>query len=113
MSPLETIREAVRRIREDAGAATPGPWVADVRRDGRAWIDLPGIDGHAWGMHGFGANARHIAGWHPAVALAVADWLNSFLAGQLDETAISWRLGSEAWHALDVARAYLNQKEAP
>lgn len=55
------------------------------------------------------AVAEYIASWHPAVALAVADWL--------DETArLRDALGSNAadWPAaLGVARAYLGGRAAP
>lgn len=48
--------------------------------------------------------AEHIASWHPAVALAVADWLDACLAR--DPRA----LGTEAESALAVARAYLGRE---
>lgn len=45
-------------------------------------------------------DAAHIASWHPAVALAVADWLE-YVSKAHEDAYIS---GS---HALAVARAYL------
>lgn len=85
----EILRKAASLMRERAEAATPGPWIP------------------------FDADADHIASWHPAVALAVADWL--------DATADDWdrstapipvsdiRLDARA--ALAVARAYLGSDE--
>ena len=54
------------------------------------------------------ADAEHIASWHPAVALAVADWL--------DNISEAWRFSRRApassVKALAVARAYLGQEDA-
>ena len=47
--------------------------------------------------------AAHIASWHPAVALAVADWLADEAAGAQTAT------GQPTAHALAVARAYLGE----
>jgi len=83
MTPVEELREAARLMRERAGAATQGRW--ELLDDGDrlvAWhvnaggfeidfacvIDEPIEDAD---------NAAHIASWHPAVALAVADWLDA------------------------------------
>lgn len=68
----QLLREAALFMRERAEFAPDSPWSADLRPDGRCWIDVPDEDGHAWSMHGFPAGAVHIASWHPAVALAVA-----------------------------------------
>ena len=46
------MREAAALMRARAEAATPGTW----------WI---------------APNAEHMASWHPAVTLAVADWLDA------------------------------------
>ena len=47
-------------------------------------------------------DAEHIASWHPAVALAVADWLET--------TARDVGTSSLAFHAAaDAARAYLGR----
>ena len=70
----DLLREAAALMRERAELAPPSPWKADVRSNGRAWLDV-GDEPHAWGMHGWPAAAAHVASWHPAVALAVADWL--------------------------------------
>lgn len=48
-------------VKARIAGATEGPWAADVHSDGRAWIDMPSVDGHAFGMHGFGPDAEFIA----------------------------------------------------
>jgi hypothetical protein len=48
---------------------------------------------------------QYIASWHPAVALAVADWLD-LVARLLDEGSTS---PAEPGSALAVARAYLDE----
>jgi hypothetical protein len=57
-----------------------------------------------------GEFAEHIASWHPAVALAVADWLD----GEAERMETAWLLAGistsenrRAQPALAVARAYL------
>lgn len=73
----ETLRRAAALMRERAEAATQtaAPWGVD---------EIGGI----WGQEADGqpipiannatdADAEHIASWHPAVALAVADWLEA------------------------------------
>lgn len=48
---------------------------------------------------------EHIASWHPAVAIAIADWL-AFLADFVDASSIGMA-GSNYDHALAVARVFL------
>lgn len=50
-------------------------------------------------------DARHIAAWHPAVALAVADWLDEVVA--LIEFGSELNRAGEVGAALDVARVFL------
>lgn len=83
----ELLREAARLMRERAGKATPGPWLANVLgSEGYAVTkdrDLSGPPrrrirvarcGHEdWDTDKH--NAEHIASWHPAVSLDVADLL--------------------------------------
>jgi hypothetical protein len=57
-------------MRERAEAATSGPWVAERVRSG----PLLGVVVSA--PTAPTQDATHIASWHPAVALAVADWLD-------------------------------------
>lgn len=87
----ELLREAAALMRTRAGVATDGGhgWrVADHAGANEVWADRdtagwdafmvattatrlnpnPGVKGHD--------DAAHIASWHPAVALAVADWLD-------------------------------------
>ena len=79
LSPADLLRAAATRIRETAQRATPGPWeaVSEGATNGVAWINAGDIR-HAFSMHGFPADAAHIALWSPPVALAVADWLDAF-----------------------------------
>lgn len=49
-------------------------------------------------------NAEHIASWHPAVALAVADWL--------DEAGSTWDSAFDE-HWLNTARAWDKNNNAP
>ena len=92
------LREAAALMRERAEAARPDhPWYdrGDIAEGMAAFTDS-GDEPHI--------DAEHIASWHPAVALAVADWL--------DETAKDLdALMTYGGHvpALVVARAYLGE----
>lgn len=119
-SPADTLREAATLIRERANAATPGPWhVCDEpewsEEDGR------GVCGPAhepiarlaedWyepdpGEPTAESDAEHIASWHPAVALAVADWLET-------DAAVIERhdLDGSISRAYTVARTYLGHPQ--
>lgn len=87
MTPAEELREAARLMRERAEAATPGRWDADG--DERGDVYNPGVHNYppdgtdpVWvaecgPVEGRGyQDAEHIAGWHPVVALLVADWID-------------------------------------
>ena len=101
----ETLRRAASLMRERAEAASPPPWVGTV------WPkEIPGVYSQAIedarGLDPEIArtldkpDAEHIASWHPAVTLAVADWL--------DVTARDVGTSTLAFHAaIAVARAYL------
>ena len=101
----ETLRRAASLMRERAEAASPPPWVGTV------WpTEIPGVYSQAIEDTRESdpeiartldkPDAEHIASWHPAVALAVADWL--------DVTARDVGTSTLAFHAaLAVARAYL------
>jgi len=102
----ETLRRAASLMRERAEAATPGPWrvVADSDTGETSVLGGPYdrylADVHEWST-GIG-NPAHIASWHPAVALAVADWL--------EVTARDVGTSTLAFHAaLAVARAHLGE----
>ncbi len=116
MTPAETLREAARLMRERAQAATPGPWVARHHpgllvgyAQGPSPRDENGFSQEHMGrvLPGYGGtvypwDAAHIASWHPAVALAVADWL--------EVTARDVGTSSLSFHsAIAVARAYLGE----
>lgn len=114
MSAADELREAAALMRVRAEGSVPGPW--PVEDDNHLALPMaklpydPDIKGmtRASGSYELAgpndATTRHIASWHPAVALAVADWL--------DDAAIDM---SEVYDypeppnplALAVARAYL------
>ena len=89
----ELLRRAASEMRRRAEAATPGPWrftdsetVNDVWDAGLVVVDADQTAIAAlhdqWyepddGEPACVDDARHIASWHPAVALAVADWLDA------------------------------------
>lgn len=131
----ETLRRAAALMRERAEAATPGPWSAAdehellggdaepawcVSRMRPGYESMSPTEGYMYdlaetsinGRHQEfdGPNAEHIASWHPAVALAVADWLD----------AVAWQHefggndgGLVLRHAaLTVAETYLGENES-
>ena len=55
------------------------------------------------------AVAEHIASWHPAVALAVADWLDEVARQKEIGGVVDTRMSNRA---LAVARAYLGEPDA-
>lgn len=99
------------------------PWNGEVyaRRDDGDIAVTTGTDEYGYTLP---ADAEHIASWHPAVALAVADWLD-FVADariQIDAIAARRSLNGAGWlfgdsasgvfrdmedRALAVARIYL------
>lgn len=100
----EKLRQAAALMRERAAAATSGAWVCR-QEHGRDYTDegwshiavsAPVLDGGAvqdvalTATLGWDApdeaveNSLHIASWHPAVALAVADLLDIVEAGYED-----------------------------
>lgn len=115
-----TLREAATKVREVAEAATPGPWHVDEDyrtvtsepfRSARQAYDRAGSE-DCWVIpESFDSgvnspNLHHIALWHPAGALLVADWLDAIAAeswSKADYTKAGGTLGA----ALAVARAIL------
>lgn len=96
------LREAAALMRERAEAATPGPWERSWDNQMIAGYGSPCDGEQLADFFDSESNAVHAASWHPAVALAVADWL--------EQTAISWHLYEN--HAIRntaivTARAYL------
>lgn len=132
MTPAEELREAAALMRKRAEAATAGPWrhmcmgsegclvlraEGTLRERGRGRIARFGQKD--W--HSDDADAEYVAGMHPAVALAVADWLDAE-AADLDDIAAgpygpggaefaAGLHGGELHPALAVARAYMGTKE--
>jgi len=112
----ELLREAAALIRQRAEAATPGRW----ERDGGWSVTAPSPVGWV-GPHvivdtATRNDAEHIAGIaNPAVALAVADWLDATAAEhesdsgnpRVDDFFAAFDTAPDI-AALAVARAYLN-----
>lgn len=115
MSDTELLREAARRIRETADAATPGPWTNLDRGD--RLIHLREDDEFDYVVDepmSHEGNADHIALWHPGTAHLVADLLESEAAHHDGDP--SFGRGAvplcDTWpHAVAIARA-LSAKEA-
>lgn len=113
MSP-EVLRQAAGLMRERAEGATGGAWVADgydVLHERSAAHVADCFDTEA-------TNAEHIASWHPAVALAVAEWLEAKAEqddkGTCDDPRGCCNLCEHDYGnvaALVVARAYLGGDE--
>ena len=116
----DTLRRAAALMRERAEAATNYPWAASD--PGTQWRHY---DGQVTAI-GFpddfdpsicdaldNDDAQHIASWHPAVALAVADWLDD--TANANErlaplAALTPRGDVTNRKALAVARAYLGSE---
>lgn len=103
----ETLRRAAALMRERAEAATPGPWQATVygvRAEKRS--PVAPFDGQQPDME----NRLYIASWHPAVTLAVADWLDS-TANDVEHvhTPVYNLTSTTVARAVAVARAYLGE----
>lgn len=115
--PVEQLREAAQRMRERAldafhdnsrdfwtDVATIDPanngWIVCEQR--QADVDWDTTVAHLPYDYE-GRVARHIAGMHPVVALALADWLEHEAARPHPH---AWD-GQASAHALAVARAYL------
>lgn len=120
----DLLREAAAKMRERAEAATPGPWHvcegdehegdwADERVSGPGHEPIAALDSADYESDPDEPSAEndavHIASWHPAVALAVADWLDRaadlYAANPYDDRFP----GSETARALAIARAYLGR----
>lgn len=111
----EYLRETARMIRETAQAATPGPWVrsgSSIETDhecspshdcwpvGDTYSGMK-PDGSTYPRDLNRSDAEHIASWHPAVALAVADWLDTVAEDWQYDVAAAYRRS-----ALAVARTW-------
>lgn len=76
MSDIQLLRQAAALMRDRAKGATPGPWYDATAGRVRALPDhavvaITPVDSIA------DNDGAHIASWHPAVALAIANWLDS------------------------------------
>lgn len=113
MTPAQELREAAKLMRERAGTQPETAWLVvppepdppGVIKGGLAKIvtaDVP-----EWVVaRCLPDAAAHIAGMHPGVALAVADWLDAAAdQAAMLEAQHAWM--SPESHALKVARAYL------
>ena len=105
MSDVETLRKAAALMRNRAARATPGPWGSSSKRTTPntilTRITKQGVTVAEARNHGQGiSDLNHLSHWHPAVALAVADWLDV-----VAETSSPTRAGFD--EALAVAREYL------
>ena len=117
-TPADELRAAAKLMRERAEAATPGPWTDTGGRDAFVEQLATSAGTPASSLHLIAemdqcgehpdrrhADAAHIAGLDPLVALAVADWL--------DGEAVTEGNGQGGTRcdtlrsALAVARAYL------
>jgi len=129
VTPAETLRSAAALMRERAEKATRGPWrpVAGIwgSETFAAVIGRGGVpeDAETWlmatGRGGLSqeADADHAASWHPLVALAVADWLESTATDADDARLMADRTWSYGYcdspagieAALKIARPYLGE----
>ena len=115
MSDVELLRRAADHMRQRANAATPGPWLA--HDGGLVWPGDLRLGDPVSGSTEL-PDAEHIASWHPAVALAVADLMDNAADAMAHDIARLDRRGSGPEAAeefiallyepsLKVARAYL------
>lgn len=105
----DLLREAAALMRSRADlaeASWPSPWTYS-KRESEVHHSGPGPWGYdrpyvssADGWHA----DEHIASWHPAVALAVADWLDA--QAERVEAGFCGKVGSQA---IAVATAYLGR----
>lgn len=108
----DLLREAARLMRERAEVATPGPWTC--YGDHLVWPSEKGPAANDPILAMVGPDhddcAEHIASWHPAVALAIADWLD--VAAETPNYSRERHAKRNIDAALAVARAYLGGEAA-
>lgn len=81
----DDLRQVAAEIREKANAATRGPYIARPAGGSGHWIEVQPEDaieamGEVLVLGAYGADlpdVEHMMAWHPAVTLAVADWLDT------------------------------------
>lgn len=99
----EMLRRAAALMRERAAGSRM--WYPSDHHDGMD--EVPWMDREWWSSVGLsGIAADHAASWHPAVALAVANWLEAAARRMPDDCDCAECLAYEP-EALAVARAYL------
>lgn len=114
----DVLRRAASLMRERAnGARSNNPWMVDSDRpnvvldpdkpnndwDGLTVCEVPLADD---GLVDF-PTVEHIASWHPAVAHAVADWLDAYADQWSEAPEVSL---PEDSLSLTVARAYIGEQ---
>ena len=120
MLNVKILRQAAAKMRATAQDAIPGPWTSLENGDRLIHEHNDGSDDFTYVVDepmSNGANAKHIAAWHPGVALAVADWLDATAvkSKELNDLLgiISEPSGDPIWNAaVRVARAYLGEVDA-
>jgi hypothetical protein len=98
----DDLRQVAREIREKATRCTAA-WPNKLEKvyDGVYSIALPTLDADNpsdWDVRIRKEEGEHIAAWHPAVALAVADWLDD-IAETID-LLVTRELPLHAWSML-------------
>ena len=106
----ETLRRAAALMRERARIGLHSYWSPAFVRE--AFGAHPHVDMDADGVpETIARGSEHIASWHPAVALALSDWLEEVAERQQPTTR--WGRRSHGWtgarFANAVARAYLGE----
>lgn len=105
----DLLRRAAALMRERAAGSLDGPWIWQMDEDsGEQYVtagpngrDVATVNEWSQGL----MDGAHIASWHPAVALAVADWIDDVHAN------LSTYNATREAHAFAVARAYLGESE--
>ena len=103
----DLLRRAAALMRERAEAAT-----TTVLDDEGKWVVGPWFGPLAMSSRRVAseADSAFIASWHPAVALAVADWLEQqAMLQEAHDTGKAVWIGPADPLAIAVARAYLNE----
>lgn len=98
-TPAEELRTAAEKLRGLAATATDGPWhQSGIGDEGWTIASADQFIAETEDSEKGRADADHIAAMHPAVGLALADWLG--------ETARNAEpFGPISHHAVNVARA--------
>jgi len=77
-TPAAQLRAAAKLMRDRASLVPPPPWYVGLH-------DITTHSGHdVIASSGLTVRAQYVASWHPAIALAVADWLDD-VATDADE----------------------------